>query len=154
MTPTHRRRAILPGMRRDRRRAFASFPGAVALAAAVGLAACGSSGSGSPAICGSVNTLQKSVDNLKNDAITPNGLSSVSSDLQQVKNDLTTVKTDAKSQYQPQVNAVSNAVSGVSSAVSAAGAHPSASSLSTVGTAVKNLGNSVVDLKNVVASTC
>ena len=89
---------------------------AVVLAAS-GLAACGSD---KPAVCDDVDTLQSSVDNLKDAQVSENGLNAVKADLTQIQQDLRQLSTDAKAEFGDDVSKVETAMTSLRSSVAAA----------------------------------
>ena len=107
-----------------------------------------------PAVCSSVDALEKSVDDVKNVNLDRNALPTLKTSLSKVQSAVSQVKRDAKDQYATEVDAVDKAASSVSSSLQGAGASPSAQSLSNVATAVQSLGASVTTLQDSVKSTC
>ena len=136
---------------------------AVLFIAALTLAGCGG-GDGpesgkpvagdTPAVCSSVDALEKSVDEVKNVNLDRDALPTLKTSLSKVQSALSQVKSDAKDEYATEVSAVDQAASSVSSSLQSAGASPSAKSLANVATAVQSLGASVTTLQDSVKSTC
>ena len=144
-------------------RAVRSLSVAAAFIASLTLAGCGGGddtesgkpvAGDTPAVCSSVDALEKSVDDVTNVKLDRNALPTLKTSLSNVQSALSQVKSDAKDQYATEVNAVDQAASSVSSSLQAAGASPSAKSLSNVATAVHSLGASVTALQDSVKSTC
>ena len=97
-------------------------------------------GSDEPAVCGSVDTLETSVDDLKNVDVTANGLTALQSQLTTIKGDLAEVKDDATSEFSAQITAVETSYTALKDSADAAKADTSATSLAAVVSAVSALG--------------
>jgi hypothetical protein len=123
---------------------------AVVLAAS-GLAACGSD---KPAVCDDVDTLQSSVDNLKDIQVSENGVNELSTQLTQIKQDLKQLGTDAKAEFGDDVSKVETAMTSLQSSVAAAKSERTASSLSAVGTAIEGVTSSMSAMQDAVSGTC
>jgi hypothetical protein len=119
--------------------------------AAGGLAACGGD---QPAVCDAVDSLQASVDNLKDVQLSENGVNALTSALTQVKQDLQQVGTDAKAEFGDDVSTIEAAVTSLQSSVAAAKSGPTAATLAAVGTAIEGVGTSLAALQDAVSGTC
>jgi hypothetical protein len=117
----------------------------------VALASCGED---KPAICGQVDELRSSIDNLRQVDIRESGLNSLTAAVENVEAELRQVGTEAESEYKPQVDSVKAAASQLSSSVSAAVAAPTAASLAAVGTAVRSVDAAFQSLQDAVADSC
>ena len=91
------------------------------------LTACGGD---QPAICDDVDTLQSSVDNLKDVQISENGLNALSADLSQIQRDVQQLTADAKAEFGDEASKVKSTVTSLETSVASAKANPSASTLS------------------------
>ncbi len=107
-----------------------------------------------PAVCASVEALQKSFDDVKNVTLDRGALPALETSLTQMQADLKQVTSDAEDEYADEVNAIEQAASSVSSSLQEAGASPSAQTLSTVAIAVQSLGTSLTALQDAIKSTC
>lgn len=147
--------------RHDRRTLVA---GGLLLAA---LAACGSSGTSSgksssggstpsptPAVCGDVDSLQKSVQALKDVSVGQGALATLRTDVDQVKQGVTTLTADARSQYASETAQLKVAVDTLSADVDAAKAGPSAATLAAVAASVGKVATAAEALKTAVKGTC
>lgn len=124
----------------------------VAIALSAALVGCSED---KPAVCESVDTLQTSVDNLKNvDLTSSSAVSDLQTDLSTVEGDLAAVKTDATSEFSTQIDDVDSAFSSLKSSVDAAKADPSATTLAAVGEAVSAFDGAFETLNSDVQSTC
>jgi len=127
----------------------------VTLLAAVGaLTAACSSGTEQPAVCDSLTSVQKSIDEAKKANVSENGLSQIKTDLQQLKANLQQLYSDAQAQFAPQVQTVKTAVDNFASTIAIARADPSAVNLSTVRSAFTTVQGDVKNLGDAVADTC
>ena len=125
---------------------------AVVLSASV--AACGG-GDAPPAVCGSVDTLKSSVDDLKATEVTSaSGLSDLKSGLTKVGDDVAQVKSDATSEFSSQIKTVESSYAALTSSVKSAGTSPSADSVKAAGTALTTFRTDVQKLVTDVQSTC
>jgi ABC-type phosphate transport system auxiliary subunit len=122
-----------------------------AVVAAIGLTACGGD---QPPICDDVDTLQASVDNLKDVQVSENGLNALSADLGQVQQDVRQLVTDAKAEFGDEASKVAAAVQSLQSSVHSARSEPNATTLSVVGTAVQGVDSSLSALQDAVSDTC
>jgi hypothetical protein len=119
---------------------------------AASLAACGGD---KPAVCGSVDNLKSSVDDVKDIDVTSSGaVSDLQTGLTSVESDLTAVKADAKSEFSTQIQAVLQSLSALKTSVDAAKANPTAATLSTAGAALSAFDTGVEALVSDIKSTC
>ena len=126
-------------------------PTVVTLMLGASLVGCGSD---QPAVCGAVDTLQTSVDNLKDVNVTSNGLSALESQLTTIKGDVADVKADAKTEFSGQITAVDTTYAALKSSADAAKSDPSLTTLAAVGAAVTAFAADVKTLVDDVKSTC
>ena len=123
-----------------------------ALVLSASLVGCGED---KPAVCGSVDNLKTSVNDLKDiDVTSSSAVSDLESGLTTIRADLDDVKTDAKSEFSPQIEAVDTSYAAVKTSVDAAKADPSATTLAAAGTAVSAFGTDVETLISDIQSTC
>ena len=115
-----------------------------------GLAACG----GQPAVCDDMDSLNASVQKLKDANISDNGLSAVKTDLSNVESDLKQLKADASAQYSSQIDDVRTQAASLQSSIRAAAAAPSVDALAQVVDGVKAVGAAIGDLGDAVSSSC
>jgi hypothetical protein len=118
---------------------------------ASGLTACGSD---QPPICDDVETLQSSVDNLKDVQVSENGLNALSAELSQVQQDVRQLVTNAKAEFGDEASTVESAVQSLQSSVDSAKSEPNATTLSAVGTAVQGVDGSLSAMQDAVSGTC
>ena len=123
----------------------------VVLAALFPVAACGTD---APAVCGSVDELSASIEQLGQLQLGENGRTQLDSQLATVRADLAQVRTDADQQYGAQVATVTAAASTVRKRAQAAKADPSLSTLQPLRTSIAELGSAVHALTDAVAGTC
>lgn len=116
------------------------------------LAACGDSNK--PAVCDSLDTLNKSVSDLRSTSLNSDGVQALQNNLIQVKNDLAKVKTDAKSQFQTQLNALDASMGQASSTISGARDKVSPQSLAAVGASLREVSSSYQALEDAISDTC
>ena len=116
------------------------------------LAACGGD---KPAVCGSVDDLKSSVDDVKDIDVTSSGaVSDLQTGLTSVESDLAAVKADAKSEFSSQIQGVQQSFATLKTSVDAAKADPTASTLSTAGAALSAFDTGVESLVTDIQSTC
>ena len=119
---------------------------------AASLAACGGD---KPAVCGAVDNLKSSVDDVKDIDVTSSGaISDLQSGLTSVESDLAAVKADAKSEFSSQIQAVQQSFATLKTSVDAAKAAPTAATLSTAGAALSAFDTGVESLVSDIQSTC
>jgi hypothetical protein len=111
-------------------------------------------GSDQPAVCGSVDTLETSIDDLRNVDVKANGLSALQSQLTTIKGDLADVKDDATSEFSTQITAVETSYSALKDSADAAKADTSQRAWRPLASAVSALAADVKTLVNGVQSTC
>ena len=130
-------------------------PSIALTAATLVLASLVACGEDKPAVCGSVDSLKTSVNNVKNiDVTSSSGVSDLQSGLTTVKSDLAAVKADAKAEFSSEIETVDKTFAALETSVEAAKAAPSASTLAAAGSALSALGTSVETLISNVQSTC
>ena len=116
------------------------------------LVACGDD---TPAVCGSAEQLQSSVDELKDiDVTETNGLDEFKSQVETIDGDLDQLTNDAKSEFSSQVDAVTTTFVALEASVQAAMADPSADTLAAAVTALSAFSTDVQALISDVESTC
>ena len=126
-----------------------------ALALGVVLVGCSDDEPETPAVCGSVDSLRASVDDIKNiDVTSSSAVSDLESGITAVEGDLTDVKNDASAEFSTQVDAVDTAFGSVKDSVDAAKADPTASTLGAVGDAISSFDDAFQTLTTDVQSTC
>ena len=113
-----------------------------------------SCGGDQPAVCGSANSLETSIQDLKDVDVKADGLSAVQSQLTTIKGDLADLKKDAESEFSAQIKAVDTSYSALKASAATATSDPSATNLAAVATAVSALVSEVKTLVNDVESTC
>ena len=124
----------------------------VALLLGALLAACGGD---DPAVCGSVDNLKSSVDDVKDIDVSSSGaVSDLQSGLAGVESDLADVKADAKSEFSSQLQAVQQSLTALKTSTNAAKADPTAATLSTARAALSAFGTGVETLVSDIQSTC
>ena len=125
---------------------------AATLVLTASLAACGND---KPAVCGSVDNLRTSVDDLKNVDVTSSGaVSDLQTALTSVENNVATVKSDAKSEFSTQINAVDTALASLKTTIDTAKADPSAANVAAVAAAAAPADTALETLISDVQSTC
>ena len=108
-----------------------------------------------PAVCGSVDELQASVDDAKEvDVTASDDLAGLQSALRAVESDFADVKADAKTEFSAQVDAVETSLAALQTRVEAAQAGPAADTLAAAGSALTAVGTEVQKLIDDVKSTC
>ena len=116
------------------------------------LVACGDD---TPAVCGSADQLQSSVDKVKDiDVTETNGLDELKSQLETIDGDLDQLTNDAKSEFSSQVDAVATTFEALMASVQAATTDPSADTLAAAVTAWSAFSTNVQTLISDVESTC
>ena len=121
----------------------------VALAAA--LAACG----GSSHVCSSVESLNQSVQNVKEIPLyTASSPSDVERELPAIESDLAEVKADAGSEFPSQIDAVESSNANLRTNVEAATTDPTPDTLRAAGTALSTFESDVRSLISDIKSTC
>ena len=128
----------------------------VALLLGASLVGCGGDGgSDAPAVCGSVDTLKTSVQQLKDiDVTSSSAVSDLESGLTDIQTDLRDVKTDAKSEFSSQIAAVEKAYEALKTSVEAAKADTSAATLAAAGSAVSSFRTHMDKLVSDIEGTC
>ena len=116
------------------------------------LVACGDD---TPAVCGSAEQLQSSVDELKDiDVTETNGLDEFKSQVETIDGDLDQLANDVQSEFSSQVDAVATTFVALEASVQAAIADPSADTLAAAVTALSAFSTDVQALIGDVQSTC
>lgn len=125
-------------------------------AAAIGLAGCGGSDSGSskPAYCQDVDALQQSLNALTDIKIQAGALSDIQAKLTQVQQDAQALKASAKSEFAPQTTALKDALSKLSTDAKQTAASPSAAAVGAVVDDVQQVGTAFGDLQSAVKGKC
>lgn len=123
----------------------------VAVAAAICLTACASD---EAAVCEDVDTLESSVEGLKDVQVSEDGLSTLSSDVTQIQEDVAQLRSDAKSEFGDEVDQVQSMATTLEGSLEAAKSAPSPSTLSAVATAIESVDSSVSALGDALTGTC
>jgi len=113
----------------------------------------GSSSSAS-ALCGSVDSLQRSINALQDVQVGKDGTDALKSALGTVRSDVQDVVADAKAQYSSQADAVRADAAAVQTAVDGAKRDPSSASITAIRTAVATLADDARTLAHDVSSSC
>ena len=122
------------------------------MALAAALAACGGN---KPAVCSSVDSLNQSVQNVKDMPLyTANSPGDVERELPAIESDLAQVKADAKSEFSSQIGAVESSYANLRTSVEAAKTDPSPGTLRAAGTALSTFNTDVGSLISDIRSTC
>jgi hypothetical protein len=111
-------------------------------------------GSGTAAVCSSLDQLQTSVAALARTPVTDGGIAALQTAFTTVQADANQVVDDARDQYAGQSDQLSADVSAVQSALGDAAGSPSAATLRAVGTAISSLAGDVTAFAADVGSTC
>ena len=113
----------------------------VSVALAAALAACGGD---KPAVCGSVDSLNQSVQNVKKIPLySASSLGDVERELPAIESDLAQVKADAKSESSSQIDAVESSYANLRTSVEAAKTDPSPDTLRATGSALSTFETDV-----------
>ena len=123
---------------------------AVAAAALIALAGCGSSSK--PAYCSDRTNLQNSVKNLS--VTSSSGVSGLKSQINTIVSDANSVVNSAKSDFPSQTSAVKTSVDALQTAVKAVPSSPSASQIAAIGLSAKNVVSSVKSFSDATKSKC
>ena len=115
------------------------------------LVACGGD---QPAVCSSSDTLESSIEDLKDIDVKADGLSALQTQLATIKGDLADVKDDATSEFSAQIDAVDTSYAALKASADTAKSDPSVTSLAAVATAVSALVSDAKTLASDVQSTC
>jgi hypothetical protein len=128
----------------------------VALAAAVGLSACGGGSSSKPAFCADRDALQKSLTQLEGMSVSldPSNLSALGTQLKQVDADAKALVQSAKTEFAPQTDALRASLTAVETSVRQAAASPSTGTLSAAATQVSNFATAFSNLSTAVKEKC
>jgi hypothetical protein len=108
-----------------------------------------------PAVCGSVDNLKTSVDDVKKiDVTSSTGITDLQNGLVTVETNLAQVKTDAKSDFSAQLGAVDAAYNTLKTRLTAAKSAPTAATRTSAAAAAQAFGGAVENLSTTVKSTC
>ena len=109
-----------------------------------------------PAVCSSVDSLNQSVENVKEiDVNSPSALADLESGLKGIEGgDLADGKADAQFEFASQIDAVESSYSGLQTSFEAAQPDASADTLAAAGTALSTFGIEVESLISDIESTC
>jgi hypothetical protein len=122
------------------------------LALGASLAACSED---EPAVCGSVDSLKASVDDVRGiDVTSSTALSDLESGLKAVGSDLSDVRGDAKAEFSAEVDTVQASYDALTASVDAAMTSASTATLGAAGTALSTFGTDVQTLITDVQGTC
>jgi len=128
--------------------------GAIATTLLLGAALVGC-GDDEPAVCGSVDELQTSVDNVKDiDVSSSSGVSELESGLADVESNLADVKSEAEAEFSSQLDAVDSALATLKADVDAATTNPTAPAVSEVSSAASAFIAALDTLISDVQGTC
>ena len=130
------------------RRAAASLVCLVLLSP--GISAC----SGQSAVCDDLDSINASIQNLKDAKLGENGLTVVRTELSKIGSDLKQLRADASAQYASQIDAVEARARALRPSITAAAADPSAESLAQVRAGLRAFGSAVGDLSDAVSGSC
>jgi len=123
-----------------------------ALLLGVAVAACGSD---EPAVCGSVDDLKASIEDLRSiDVTSGDTLAELENGLATVRSDVDTVKADAKTEYSSELGAVETTYANLTTAVDDARTSPSETTLTAARSAQSAFGSDVDALVSSVEATC
>jgi outer membrane murein-binding lipoprotein Lpp len=115
---------------------------------AIALAACSSSGDKSDSLCSDVNSLQSSVQQLKDVDVVKNGTSALQSALDKVKQSAAKVHDSAKSEFKSQTDALQTAITSLTTALK----NVPANGLAPVQQAAQSVKTASTDLQNAIKS--
>jgi hypothetical protein len=119
---------------------------------ALPLAACSED---EPAVCGSVDDLRASVDDVREVDVTgSDDLTDLQSALTAVESDFAEVKTDARSEFNAPVDAVETSLTALKTSVEQAQSAPAADTLAAAASDLSAFGSEVQTLIDDVQSTC
>jgi hypothetical protein len=147
MIPGDAHRPIVSGMRSISTRIL------TAVTAVVFLGGCAADEPKS-AVCGSYDSVQASVDDLRNANNSENGLSQVRTDLQELGRQLQQLVADARAQFQTEVETIEKAAADLKTAAAAARSNPTAMTIAAVGQAAAWLRETVHRLGLAMGDTC
>lgn len=124
---------------------------ALTLVATLGLGGCGVN---QPAVCDSLDNVEKTVHQIRNINMAENGLNPLRGYLNQLKGEIDQLLADAAAQFAPEAEAVRTATAQVSDSVAAARQTPDAAHLSAVRTTANNLVDELRGLRDAMSGTC
>jgi len=125
------------------------------LGLASGLGSCGGdSESEQPAVCGAVDRLKASVEDLQSVKIERGALPDLSAELRDIQADVRLLGDDASAEYADEIDAVKAHAADLEVSLNAASAAPTAPTVSAVGADIRALGGSFRDLTTAVGTTC
>ena len=124
---------------------------ALAVAATLGVAACGSS---KPSYCSDVSSLQQSVKDLGSVDLSSGGVSALESQLKKVEADAKSVVSSAKDDFPNETSALQSSVDALSAAVKQTGQSPSAEQAATLAKDVKNVSTATQSFTSATDSKC
>lgn len=112
-------------------------------------------GDDAPAVCGSVDDLRTSIDDVREIDLTASGaVDELQSGLGTVEGNLADVKSDAQEEFSPEIDAVDTSLDGLKTAVDAAKTDPTAETLAAAAAALADFGTNAEALVDDVQSTC
>lgn len=125
-----------------------------ALVAVLGasLVSCGNDSK--PAVCGDVDNVQASVQELKSVSLSDTTVDQVKDDLTTLQQNVSDLEKSAADQFGTQAGQVKTALTALQSAVEAAVKNPGADTIAAIGAALSTLSTSVQTLVSDVKSTC
>jgi len=115
-----------------------------------GITACG----GQSAVCDDIDSINASVQNLKDAKIGENGLSVLRTELPKIRSELTQLSADASAQYSSQIDAIEARARTLRSSIASASGAPSADAMAKVADDVRAFGSAVGDLSDAAAGSC
>ena len=107
-----------------------------------------------PAVCDDLDSVQRSVDHLKDVQISESGLTAMGTELRQLQQDLQQLSKDAQAEFGDEVDKVQSSVNTVRSSVTDARATPTISTLSAVGASIRSVQTNFNTLVDALADTC
>jgi hypothetical protein len=110
--------------------------------------------SGQSAVCDDIDSINASVQNLKEARIGENGLTVVQTELPKIQSDLTQLRADASTQYSSEINLVESHARALRSSVASASADPSMGAFAKVADGIQAVRSATRDLGDAVAGSC
>jgi hypothetical protein len=111
-------------------------------------------GCGQPEVCGDVDELRQSVDDLQDITIGEDAIGELSSESEEVRQTLESLAEDADEEYSDEITRLRTTLEDLAAAVDAARDARTADSLATVRANVATVGDASRELVDAVSSTC
>lgn len=124
----------------------------VAVAIAIGAAACG--GSDDPAFCADRDALEQSLAGVRDVNVREEGIGALETQLRAVQQDANALVGSAREEFQSEASALRAAITRLESSARAAVSEPSAQSLSNVAAGVSGVASAFRELSDAVSSRC